>query len=57
VDDAHTLVVKISDPEHRKSRVSPADEGRELFVVNIDFDAKEPDVRELFSKVFTPFSG
>jgi hypothetical protein len=35
-------------------RTNDRDEGRELFIVNIDFDASESDVRELLSQVRHP---
>ena len=64
MDDEHSLVVKLSNPETKKSRditsynIFPltwlivfSAEGRELFIVNIDFDASEADVRALLSEV------
>jgi len=50
IDEEHSLVVKLSDPERKKSRENPAVEGREIYIVNIDFDAKETDIRTLLSQ-------
>jgi squamous cell carcinoma antigen recognized by T-cells 3 len=55
-------MAKLSDPGKKKKRESPAyrcyvvsltasEEGRELFIVNIDFDATEDDLRRLLAEV------
>lgn len=43
-------MVKISDPRQRQERSGPLQEGREIFVRNIDFKATEADVKALFEK-------
>jgi RNA recognition motif-containing protein len=49
-DEKHKLTVKISNPAKRTPRSGPRYEGRELYVVNLDWSADENDVRELFSR-------
>ncbi|KAF3933184.1 Nucleolin [Dactylella cylindrospora] len=51
--EGYTLVSKLSDPDKKQERSGPVHEGREIFVRNIDFDAREEDLRELFSKYGT----
>jgi RNA recognition motif-containing protein len=44
------LVAKISAPDRKKERTSATGEGREVYIRNIDFQAKESDLREIFGK-------
>jgi RNA recognition motif-containing protein len=43
------LVAKISAPNQKKDRSSATAEGREVYIRNIDFQAKEKDVKDIFS--------
>lgn len=47
------LVAKISDPTHKQDRRGPMYEGREIHVSNVDWNANENDLKELFSKYGT----
>ncbi|KAL4925719.1 U6 snRNP complex subunit PRP24 [Aspergillus undulatus] len=47
------LVVKVSDPTRKQVRQGPMHEGREVHVSNVDWKAKEEDLRELFSQFGT----
>jgi RNA recognition motif-containing protein len=49
-DDGKKLSVKISDPGQKTARSGPRYEGREIYVSNIDWEASEEDLKELFSK-------
>ncbi|KAF3932158.1 hypothetical protein ABW20_dc0108305 [Dactylellina cionopaga] len=51
--EGFTLVSKLSDPGKKQDRTGPVYEGREVFLRNIDYEATEADVRELFSKYGT----
>lgn len=51
--DGHKLVVKISDPSRKKDRSGAIYEGREVYVSNVDWNATEEDVREVFAKYGT----
>jgi len=44
------LVAKISAPNQKKDRSSATADGREIYIRNIDFQAKEKDVRDIFEK-------
>lgn len=44
------LVVKISAPNQKKERSSATADGREVYIRNIDFQARESDVRDVFAK-------
>lgn len=44
------LVAKISDPGHKAKRQGALYEGREVYVANVDWGAKERDLLEVFSK-------
>lgn len=44
------LLAKISDPSAQKAREGAVEEGREVYVANVDWHAKEDEVKELFSK-------
>jgi len=44
------LVAKISAPNQKKERSSATAEGREVYIRNIDFQAKESDVWDIFAK-------
>jgi len=44
------LQAKISNPAKKQERSSPAKEGREIFVTNLDFNAKESDLRTFFER-------
>lgn len=44
------LVAKISAPNQKKERTSATADGREVYIRNIDFQARESDVRDIFSK-------
>ena len=47
--DDHKLVVKISDPPKKQDRSGAMDEGREVYVKNVNWGASEEDVESLFS--------
>jgi RNA recognition motif-containing protein len=49
-DEKHKLTVKISNPANKAPRSGPRYEGRELYIVNLDWSADEKEVRELFSQ-------
>ncbi|PCG98944.1 RNA-processing protein, HAT helix [Penicillium occitanis (nom. inval.)] len=49
VGDGLNLQVKISDPSARQDRQGPMYEEREIHISNIHFDARENDLKELFS--------
>ena len=44
------LLVKISNPGAQKAREGAIEEGREVYVANVDWHAKEDEIKELFSK-------
>jgi RNA recognition motif-containing protein len=48
LDGVHTLIAKISDPNAKKHRSGPQEEGREIFVKNIDRHATEEEVKAFF---------
>ncbi|SMR44104.1 unnamed protein product [Zymoseptoria tritici ST99CH_3D1] len=48
LDAAHTILAKISNPDRKKARSGALEEGRELFVKNLDRDAPEDDLKKLF---------
>ena len=50
VGDGLNLQVKISDPSARQDRQEPMYEEREIHISNIHFDARENDLKEIFSK-------
>ncbi|THV81475.1 hypothetical protein D6D29_05356 [Aureobasidium pullulans] len=50
IDGQHRLVAKISDPGAKKERSGAVTEGRELHVANIDNNATESDIRNLFQE-------
>jgi RNA recognition motif-containing protein len=50
LDGQHRLVAKISDPHAKKGRSGAVTEGRELHVANIDFNATEAEIRDLFQQ-------
>jgi squamous cell carcinoma antigen recognized by T-cells 3 len=43
------IVVKISDPNARKKRTGAAVDGREIYIWNINFKAKQTEIRDAFS--------
>ncbi|KAI9789094.1 MAG: Splicing factor [Peltula sp. TS41687] len=47
------LVAKISDPGQKRSRTGALHEGRELHISNLDWNATEDEVGEIFSKYGT----
>ena len=49
-DEHRKLSVKISNPAEKTARSGPRYEGRELYVVNVDWNADENDLREAFSR-------
>jgi RNA recognition motif-containing protein len=49
LDKIYRLQVKISDPSKREDRHGAMSEGREVYVRNVDWQASEQDVKELFS--------
>ncbi|KAI5805854.1 hypothetical protein EDC01DRAFT_715678 [Geopyxis carbonaria] len=51
--EKETLVALISAPNQKKDRSGATQEGREVYVRNIDFHAREKDVREIFEKFGT----
>ena len=44
------LVAKISDPAHKAKRQGALHEGREVYLANVDWSAKEGDLLDVFSK-------
>ncbi|KXT16398.1 hypothetical protein AC579_5598 [Pseudocercospora musae] len=50
LDAMHTLTALISNPDAKKQRSGPQDEGREIVVKNMDREAKESEIREHFSQ-------
>ncbi|KAF4550517.1 RNA recognition motif-containing protein 14 [Elsinoe fawcettii] len=50
IDGSSRLVALISDPDAKKQRQGAISEGREVHIANIDHDATEKDIRELFSE-------
>lgn len=44
------LLAKISNPGAQKAREGAIEEGREVYVANVDWHAKEDEIKELFSK-------
>jgi RNA recognition motif-containing protein len=50
LDGVHTLIAKISDPTAKKHRSGPQEEGREIFVKNIDRHAAEEEVKAFFAQ-------
>ncbi|KAF2169289.1 hypothetical protein M409DRAFT_52548 [Zasmidium cellare ATCC 36951] len=50
LDGMHVLLAKISDPDAKKQRGGAQVEGREIIVKNIDREAKEEEVKELFAQ-------
>ncbi|KXS94648.1 hypothetical protein AC578_5555 [Pseudocercospora eumusae] len=49
LDAMHTLTALISNPDAKKQRSGPQDEGREIVVKNMDREAKESEIREHFA--------
>ncbi|KAI9667028.1 MAG: Splicing factor [Trizodia sp. TS-e1964] len=49
VDDLE-LVAKISDPSQKQHRTGAIHEGREVYVRNVNWQAGEEDIKEVFSK-------
>lgn len=49
LDAVHTLTALISNPDAKKQRSGPQEEGREIIVKNMDNQVKESEVRELFA--------
>lgn len=43
------LVARISDPSRKQDRHGPMHEGREIHVSNLDWNASEDDLKDLFS--------
>ncbi|KAF7190471.1 putative RNA-binding protein [Pseudocercospora fuligena] len=50
LDAMHTLTALISNPDAKKQRSGPQDEGREIVVKNMDREAKESEIREHFAQ-------
>jgi hypothetical protein len=50
LDGLHTLVAKIADPDAKKARSGPQNEGREIIVKNLDRQASEAEIREMFGQ-------
>lgn len=50
VGDDLKLVAKVSNPLNKQERTGPMEEGREVYVKNVDWNASEDDVKELFSR-------
>lgn len=50
IDGQHRLQAKISDPDAKKQRQGATAEGRELFVGNVDHNATEQEIREIFAE-------
>lgn len=51
--NGYKLVAKISDPSQKKSRSGAMQEGREIYVKNVDWKLNEKDIRAAFSKYGT----
>jgi RNA recognition motif-containing protein len=43
------ILVKLSDPNAKKKRVGAATDGREIYIWNINFKAKQTEIRDAFS--------
>lgn len=50
LEGVYKLDAKYSDPSAKKSREGAMNEGRELHISNLDFNATEDEVKEIFSK-------
>ena len=50
LDGNFSLVAKISDPGKKQRRHGALEEGREVYVCNVDWKASEAEIKELFSK-------
>jgi RNA recognition motif-containing protein len=50
LDGVHTLIAKISDPNAKKHRSGPQEEGREIFVKNIDRNGTEEEINLFFAE-------
>lgn len=50
LDGSHKLLAKISDPDAKKAREGAQAEGRELFVKNIDREARDGEVKSFFER-------
>lgn len=50
LDGLHTLTAKISDPNAKRQRSGPQQEGREIFVKNIDVKGSEDEIKAFFAK-------
>lgn len=48
--EKQNLVVKISDPGKKQDRTGAVYDGRELHLLNVDWNATEDDIHEVFSK-------
>ncbi|SLM33951.1 RNA recognition motif domain [Lasallia pustulata] len=44
------LVAKISDPEHKQDRTGALYDGREVYVSNVDWNATEEEITQIFAK-------
>ncbi|KAJ5115131.1 hypothetical protein NUU61_000890 [Penicillium alfredii] len=49
-ENGFKLVAKISDPSHKKTRSNPMQEGREIYLKNVDWSAKEKDLKSAFAQ-------
>jgi RNA recognition motif-containing protein len=56
LDGQHRLLAKIADPETKKNRSGAQAEGREVFVKNLENNADEEEIKQLFSQFGTVVS-
>lgn len=56
LDGQHKLLAKIADPEAKKNRSGAQAEGREVFVKNLENNANEEEIKQLFSQFGTVVS-
>jgi hypothetical protein len=50
LDAMHTLLAKISNPDRKKARSGALEEGREVFVKNLERETPEQDIEKLFQQ-------
>ena len=50
LDDGLKLVVKLSDPTRKQKRSGALEEGREVYIKNLDWSANEGDVKAIFAR-------
>ena len=49
LDGKLAVIAKLSDPSHKQGRSGAMQEGRELYIANVDWTAAEEEVKKAFS--------